>query len=161
MPNCWAVFWLKFSWKGCQVGKSILMIKDGERLCFQICMSQTEKKVCVVFSVSQPSHTKPFVSADPQLASWSVQGGTRSGNWALATGTESAAELTGEQQQNGKKGPFLPRHWTCCHQRWACLCVCREAPWPLKYFCWGSLGGSVVSPQPHKVGCGSQVSPLH
>lgn len=97
MPNCWAVLWLKFSWKGSQGGKSILMIKDGELLYFQICMSQTEEKVCVVFSVSQPSHTKPFVRAVPQLASWLVQGGTRSLNWALATGTESvAAESTGE-----------------------------------------------------------------
>lgn len=38
-------------------------------------------------------------------------------NRALAIGTESAAEPTGGQQQNGKKDAFLPRRQTCSHQR--------------------------------------------
>lgn len=116
------------SWEGCQVGKSILKIADGELLYFQICMSQTEEEVCVVFSVSQPSHTQSLLLA-PALSwrpAW-YQEGRGAENWPLVIGTESAAEPTSQQQQNGKKGAFLPRRGARSHQRSACLCLQRVA----------------------------------
>lgn len=113
--------------------------KDA-RLENQTCRFQTEnycafrsgrhrqKRRCVLCSASASPYTQ-------SLLSWLAlsrrparyQEGRGAENWALATGTESAAEPTGEQQQNGKKGAFLPRRQTCSRQRWACLCLQRVA----------------------------------
>lgn len=142
-----------------QDGKSTRWLKM-ESYCFLVCASQTQEKVCVVFSVSQPSHTKSFVSADPQLASWSVQGGTRSWTRTLASGTESAAEPAHKRAATWweKLVPIrmswypvlifnlLPSETNTC----VCVCVCRESA--LSYLCWGSVDGLWLSLQPLKVG---------
>lgn len=87
-----------------------------------------QKRRCVLCSASASPYTQSLLSAlalSRRPARY--QEGRGAENWALAIGTESAAEPTGEQQQNGKKDAFLPRRHTWSHQRWACLCLQRVA----------------------------------